>query len=87
MKYELYMEFENFNAGNDAENYERKLVRLSDDLDELVNILNKYINKFMQIKRDGWQYFNAGITNLSAKSYDLEKTVYEISLKRKGIGA
>jgi len=87
MKYELYIDFENFNAGNDAENYERKLVRLSDDLDELVNILNKYINKFMQIKRDRWQFFSASITDLSANSYDLEKLVYEISLKRKGTGA
>lgn len=87
MKYELYMDFENFKAGNDAENYERKLVRLSDDLDELINILNKYINKFMQIKRDGWQYFNARITNLSVESYDLERLVYEISLRRKRTGA
>jgi len=87
MKYELYMDFENFKAGNDAENYERKLVRLSDDLDELVNILNKYINKFMRIRRDGWQYFSASITDLSANSYDLERLVYEISLKRKGTGA
>lgn len=87
MKYKLYMEFENFNARNDGGCYVRELVRLSDDLDELINILNKYINKFLQIKKDGWQYFNADIQNLSVESYNLERHVYEISLKKKGIGA
>jgi len=85
MKYKLYMNFKNFKAGEGE--YTKDLIRFSDDLDELVNILNKYINKFMQIKEDGWQYFKGDIQNLSVESYNLERHVYEISLTKKGIGA
>ena len=48
-KYELYMSYEDFDADKESE-YQRHLTRSSYDLDELLGILNKYINKFMNIK-------------------------------------
>lgn len=85
-KYELCISYEDFDAAKESE-YQRKLTRSSDDLDELLGILNKYINKFMNIKKGGWQYFKADIQNLTVSTYDLERNVYVVSLVKKGIGA
>ncbi len=57
----------------------------SDDLNELVNILNQYVNGFMskEKKSQCWMYFRADIRNNALLTYDPEYTVYEVSLERR----
>lgn len=57
----------------------------SDDEKELINILNKYVNKFFNLNKpdDSWAYFHAEIVNQCVVTYDLERTVFECSLERK----
>ena len=57
----------------------------SDDLNELVDILTKYVNGFLskEKKRDCWMYFRADIRNNALLTYDTEYIVYEVSLERK----
>lgn len=57
----------------------------SDNLTELVNILNQYVNGFMskEKKEDCWIYFSAEIRNNKLLSYDTEYVVWEISMERR----
>lgn len=83
-KYVLSMTFQHTNFDTDYEK-SNGLDFESDDLKELVDILNKYVNRFLvkEKKSNVWEYFNGVITNQSLKSYDLERTVYNIFIDRK----
>lgn len=67
--------------------YEKNKVKEfeSDNLAELVDILNTYINGFMskEKKNGSWMYFDAEIRNNQLISYDPERNAYEVSLQRR----
>lgn len=82
--YILIMTYQFTNFGEDYENAKACDFE-SDDLKDLADILNKYVSKFLtkDKKSDVWMYFHGEIQDQTKLSYDLEQTVYTVSLERK----
>ena len=57
----------------------------SEDLNELINILNQYVNGFMSKEKKSrcWMTFSAEIRNNRLVSYALEYKTYSVSIERK----